>query len=94
VERHKCAGNGYLHSGAVVSLADTACGYAILRNLPDGASGFTTIELKSDFLGTTLEGDVICVAKPVHKGRTTQVWDPRCALETRARQSPFSVARR
>lgn len=88
VELHKCAWNGYLHAGAVVSLADTACGYATLRNLPDGASGFTTIELKSNFLGTTLEGDVICVAKPVHKGRTTQVWD----AEVRAEKSGKTIA--
>jgi 1,4-dihydroxy-2-naphthoyl-CoA hydrolase len=45
------------------------------RNLPDAATGFTTIELKSNFLGTTPEGDVICIARPIHKGRTTQVWD-------------------
>lgn len=88
VETHKCAGNGYLHAGAVVSLADTACGYATLRNLPDGASGFTTIELKSNFLGTTLEGDVICIAKPVHKGRTTQVWD----AEVRAEKTGKTIA--
>jgi uncharacterized protein (TIGR00369 family) len=75
VERTKCAWNGYLHAGAVVALADTACGYATVRNLPDDAAGFTTIELKSNFLGTTLEGDVICTATPVHKGRATHVWD-------------------
>lgn len=75
VERSKCAWNGYLHAGAVVSLADTCCGYATVRNLPEGAAGFTTIELKSNFFGTALEGDVVCTARPVHKGRTTQVWD-------------------
>ena len=80
-EPRKCAWNGFLHAGAVVSLADTACGYATLRNLPDDAVGFTTIELKSNFLGTTLEGDVICVARPVHKGRTTQVWDAEVSAE-------------
>ncbi len=88
VELHKCAPNGYLHAGAVVSLADTACGYATLRNLPDSASGFTTIELKSNFLGTALEGDVICVAKPVHKGGTTQVWD----AEVRAEKTGKTIA--
>ena len=81
VELRKCAWNGFLHAGAVVSLADTACGYATLRNLPDDATGFTTIELKSNFIGTTLEGDVICVARPVHKGRTTQVWDAEVSAE-------------
>ena len=75
VERHVCASNGYLHAGTVVSLADTCCGYATVRNLPEDAVGFTTLELKSNFLGTALEGDVLCRATPVHKGRTTQVWD-------------------
>ena len=81
VERSVCAWNGFLHAGAVVSFADTCCGYATVRNLPDDAEGFTTIELKSNFLGTTLEGDVICVAKPMHKGRTTQVWDAEVAAQ-------------
>lgn len=81
VEPHKCAWNGFLHAGSVVSLADTACGYATLRNLPDDATGFTTIELKSNFLGTALEGDVLCTAKPVHKGGTTQVWDAEVRSE-------------
>lgn len=81
VERRKCAWNGFLHAGAVVSLADTACGYATVRNLPEDASGFTTLELKSNFLGTALEGDVICVARPAHKGRTTQVWDAEVHAE-------------
>ena len=75
VTKSLCAPNGYLHAGAVVTFADTCCGYATVRNLPEGASGFTTIELKSNFFGTTLEGDVLCSATPVHKGRTTQVWD-------------------
>ncbi|HMA87420.1 MAG TPA: PaaI family thioesterase [Burkholderiales bacterium] len=81
VERRKCAWNGYLHAGAVVSLADTCCGYATVRSLPEGAAGFTTIELKSNFFGTALEGDVGCSARPVHKGRTTQVWDAEVTAE-------------
>lgn len=67
--------NGFLHAGVVVSLADTACGYGCAANLPKGASGFTTVELKSNHLGTAREGSIACVAKPVHVGRTTQVWD-------------------
>jgi len=81
VERSLCAWNGYLHAGAVVSLADTCCGYATVRNLPEGAEGFTTIELKSNFIGSTLEGDVVCVARPAHKGRSTQVWDAEVHAE-------------
>ena len=69
------APNGYLHAGTVVSLADTCAGYGCLLNLPPGANGFTTIELKSNHLGTALEGSIECIAKPAHLGRTTQVWD-------------------
>ena len=69
------AWNGYLHAGAVVALADSCCGYGTLRSLPAGATGFTTIELKSNFFGSTREGVVVCLARPLHQGRTTQVWD-------------------
>ena len=69
------APNGYLHAGAVVTLADTCCGYGCVVNLPAGASGFTTIELKSNHVGTALTGSIECRATPVHLGRTTQVWD-------------------
>jgi 1,4-dihydroxy-2-naphthoyl-CoA hydrolase len=73
-ERH-VAPNGYLHAGAVVGLADTACGYGCRASLPEGALGFTTIELKTNFLGTVLEGAILCTARMAHGGRTTQVWD-------------------
>jgi uncharacterized protein (TIGR00369 family) len=69
------APNGYLHAGSVVALADTAAGYGCVANLPEGATGFTTLELKSNHLGTAREGTVDCVAKAAHLGRTTQVWD-------------------
>ena len=88
VERKISASNGYLHAGAVVSLADTCCGYATVRNLPEDAEGFTTIELKSNFIGSTLEGDVTCAATPVHKGRTTQVWN----AEVRAEKTGKAIA--
>jgi 1,4-dihydroxy-2-naphthoyl-CoA hydrolase len=69
------APNGYLHAATVIALADTACGYGCIAHLPDGAENFTTIELKTNFLGTAREGTLACVARPVHLGRTTQVWD-------------------
>jgi uncharacterized protein (TIGR00369 family) len=75
VAPHHLAPNGYLHAGSVVTLADTACGYGVRTVLPDGATGFTTIELKSNFLGTALDGTIRCEARLVHGGRTTQVWD-------------------
>lgn len=75
VKESHLAPNGYLHAGTVVTLADTACGYACVANLPEGAVSFTTIELKSNFLGTAREGVIECEAKAVHTGRNTQVWD-------------------
>jgi uncharacterized protein (TIGR00369 family) len=75
IQRHHIAPNGYLHAGTVVTLADTACGYGCIANLPEGATGFTTIELKSNFLGTAREGTITCVATAQHLGRTTQLWD-------------------
>ena len=75
IKPHHLAPNGYLHAGSIVTLADTAAGYACMANLPEGAHSFTTIELKSNHLGTARDGAIACVAKGVHLGRTTQVWD-------------------
>ncbi|MBC7940875.1 MAG: PaaI family thioesterase [Chitinophagaceae bacterium] len=69
------APNGFLHAGSIVTLADTTCGYGCVSHLPDGATGFTTIELKSNHLSTVVDGVIDCVARPLHLGRTTQVWD-------------------
>ena len=69
------APNGFLHAGTVVTLADTCAGYGCVANLPPGATGFTTIELKSNHLGTAREGTILGSAKAVHLGKTTQVWD-------------------
>lgn len=69
------APNGYLHAGSVVTLADTACGYGCIASLPEGANNFTTVELKSNHLGTAREGKIEVLATAVHLGRTTQVWD-------------------
>ena len=69
------APNGFLHAASVVALADTACGYGCIATLPEGATSFTTIELKTNFLGTTRAGGIRVEAKLVHGGRTTQVWD-------------------
>ena len=69
------APNGYLHAASVVALADTACGLGCRVNLPPGASGFTTMEQKTSYLGTARTGVVRTEAVLVHGGRRTQVWD-------------------
>lgn len=75
VAPHHMAPNGFLHAASVIALADSACGYGCVISLPEGGQSFTTIELKTNFLGTAREGTVICEAKLTHGGRTTQVWD-------------------
>ena len=75
VARKHMAPNGFLHAASVIALVDSACGYGCMSSLPLGAVGFTTIELKSNHLGTAREGVVECVATPAHLGKTTQVWD-------------------
>ncbi len=73
-EQHQ-APNGDLHAGTIVSLADSACGYGCILNLPEGATGFTTIELKTNFVRSVRDGTIDCEAQLVHGGRTTQIWD-------------------
>ena len=76
VQSHHMAPNGFLHGGSVVSLADTATGYATVAHLPEGAQSFTTIELKANYFSSVKEGAVVlCVASAQHLGRSTQVWD-------------------
>lgn len=82
------APNGYLHAGSVVAFADTCAGYGCVYNLPEGANGFTTIELKSNHMGTAREGFVDCVASVLHLGKSTQVWD----AQVTSRESGKTIA--
>ncbi|MDP3174554.1 MAG: PaaI family thioesterase [Phenylobacterium sp.] len=75
IARHHMAPNGFLHAACLIALADTACGYGCMAALPKGAEGFTTIELKSNFLGAARDGAIACEATCAHAGRSTQVWD-------------------
>ncbi|MFQ5935743.1 MAG: PaaI family thioesterase [Acidiferrobacterales bacterium] len=79
------APNGYLHAATIIALADTCCGNGTLANLPDGASGFTTVELKANFLGTARDGVILCRAELLHGGRQTQVWDAKVTNESEDR---------
>lgn len=69
------AGTGYLFAPAVIALADTLCAIGTPPNAPPDTT-FTTVELKTNFLGSAREGETIeGRAMPRHVGRTTQVWD-------------------
>ncbi|MBL8535985.1 MAG: PaaI family thioesterase [Hyphomonadaceae bacterium] len=83
VREHHMAPNGFLHAASVIALADSACGVGCVVSLPEDATSFTTIELKTNFLGTGKLGDVIATeARLIHGGRTTQVWDADVKNET------------
>jgi 1,4-dihydroxy-2-naphthoyl-CoA hydrolase len=84
------APNGYLHAASVIALADSACGFGTMADLPEGAR-FTTVELKTNFLGSTLSGTLTCEARRVHGGRTTQVWDAEVRVQ--GKESPLALFR-
>ena len=75
IEKKHLTFHGYLHAGCIVTLADTAAGFGCLNKLPEGADSFTTLELKCNMLGTAREGKIEAVARCIHAGRSTQVWD-------------------
>jgi 1,4-dihydroxy-2-naphthoyl-CoA hydrolase len=93
VQEEHLAPSGYLHGATVVALADTACGYGCLGSLPAGNAGFTTIELKTNFLGTARVGDTIEVhANAVHRGGTTQIWDAIVTVDRPDDGRPVTIA--
>lgn len=83
---HHLAPHNLLHGGVIVSIADTISGFGCIRSLPDGARGFATAELKTNFLGTAVVGETIsCTARRIHAGRSTQVWDAEVAVSESSR---------
>jgi len=88
IAQQHMAPNNYLHAGTIVSLADTAAGYGCVANLPPKAASFTTIELKSNFIGTARSGTIACFARMLHGGRSTQVWD----VTVNSRETGTSIA--
>ena len=75
LQQHHFGWNGYLHAGTIFALADSCAGYGCVRSLPEAATGFTTIETKTNFLSTVRQGSIQAIATPLHRGRSTQVWD-------------------
>ena len=77
-----CTLGHILHGGAIMAFADSVGAAATVVNLPDDAKGTTTIESKTNFVGSAREGStLIATATPVHRGRRTQVWQTRLETE-------------
>lgn len=68
-----CTAGGALHGGAVMALADSAGGTCAFLNLPEGATGTSTIESKTNFFAGVRDGTATATAHPLHVGRTTIV---------------------
>lgn len=76
------APNDFLHAATVIAIADSCAGMGCIASLPESAVGFTTIELKTNFLGTATEGALLCEARMAHGGSRTQVWDSTVRRES------------
>lgn len=77
-----CTTGGTLHGGAVMALADTLGAIGAYLALPQGASGTTTLESKTNFLGAAKAGTTVSAeATPAHTGRRTSVWQTRITGE-------------
>jgi uncharacterized protein (TIGR00369 family) len=77
-----CTSGGILHGGAFMTLADTVGAVGASLNLRPG-DNTTTIESKTNFLGSAAVGAVITAeALPVHVGRRSSVWQTRITSET------------
>ena len=70
-----CTAGAVLHGGAIMAFADALGAIGAFLTLPEGATGTTTIESKTNFLGGAREGDtVIGAARPVKLGKRLSVW--------------------
>jgi 1,4-dihydroxy-2-naphthoyl-CoA hydrolase len=74
-------GGGRVHGGTLMAFADTVGAVATVINLPPGA-GTTTLESKTNFLAAGRDGILRAEATPLHRGRTTMVWQTRITDET------------
>jgi uncharacterized protein (TIGR00369 family) len=76
-----CTLGGVLHGGSIMAFADTLGAIATLVNLPPSART-TTIESKTNFLSAATAGThVLGECTPIHRGRTTMVWQTRVSAE-------------
>ena len=78
-----CTAGNRAHGGALMALADNTAATGTGISLPEGASGTTTVESKTNFVcGAPIGTTLVATAMPVHRGRQTQVWQTRIETET------------
>jgi 1,4-dihydroxy-2-naphthoyl-CoA hydrolase len=65
---------GLLHGGASVALAETVASLGAYLNVMDSGMGAVGLEINANHLRGKRDGTVTATATPIHKGRTTHVW--------------------
>jgi uncharacterized protein (TIGR00369 family) len=77
----RCTAGGLMHGAAVMALADSCGGVCAFLNLPEGATGTSTIESKTNFLRAVREGALTATTRPLHTGRTLTVIETELTLD-------------
>jgi uncharacterized protein (TIGR00369 family) len=77
----RCTAGGLMHGAAVMTLADSCGGLCAFLNLPEGATGTSTIESKTNFLRAVRDGALTATTRPLHTGRTLAVIETELALD-------------
>ncbi|MEU1408785.1 PaaI family thioesterase [Streptomyces sp. NPDC005728] len=93
-----CTAGGALHGGALMALADSVGAVCAYLNLPEGASGTSTVESKTNFLRSVTAGHVRATARPLHLGGTllvvqTDLRDDRDRLVGQTTQTQIVLGR-
>lgn len=64
--------HGFLHAGVVTTVVDTACGYAALTQMPEGAE-VVTVEFKVNFMAPAVGDLFVAKGSVVRAGKTLTV---------------------
>ena len=82
VREELCTTGARLHGGAIMAFADNLGAIGAFLTLPEGATGTTTIESKTNFVGAAGVGQTVRgETTPVHAGRRTSVWQTRVTTD-------------
>lgn len=73
---------GYLHGGASVLLAETAASIGGFLNVDQENEAVFGVEINANHVKSKQEGLVTATATPLHRGKTTMVWDIKITDET------------
>jgi 1,4-dihydroxy-2-naphthoyl-CoA hydrolase len=82
VNSKTCQPAGILHGGASVLLAESAASIASNLNIDTTQFAAVGLEINANHVRSKSEGMVTAIATPLHRGRTTMVWDIKITDES------------